>query len=83
MLSLTVNASSIPPEIVLTVPPPTGKGQFQFRFPTAAGVSYTLQYSTDLQTWSPFLTFSGAGGTQSIMVPLPAGQRFYRLKFEP
>ena len=81
LLALTVNASSIPQVIVLTAPEQLGTNQFQFGFNSASGVDYTIQYSTNLKTWTSLLEFSGSGGTETIIDPGAGGstQRFYRV----
>ena len=67
--------------IVLTAPEQLGTNQFQFGFNSASGVDYTIQYSTNLKTWTSLLEFSGSGGTETIIDPGAGGstQRFYRV----
>jgi hypothetical protein len=85
LLALTVNASSIPQVIVLTAPEQLGTNQFQFDFNSASGVDYTIQYSTNLKTWTSLVEFSGSGGTETITDPNAGGstQRFYRVLIVP
>lgn len=56
-------------------------GQFRFNFDTATGVNYTVQYSTNLTQWFPWVTLGGIGGPLSLIDPNTAGsqQRFYRI----
>ncbi len=83
-LTLTVNSSAIPPVIFLNAPQRTSGG-FQFTFNTASGVSYIIQYSTDLKNWNSLLTFEGSGGPITIVDPnAPGNSRgFYRIKVGP
>ncbi len=88
ILSLTVNASSIPPVIDLTAPAELGNGQFQFTFKIVSGTTYTIQYSTDLKTWTNYETFDfsnnngNSGGHETVTIPnvIGASQCFYRVK---
>ncbi len=52
-------------------------------FPTASGATYTLQSSTNLQTWSPELTTPGTGADCSTNLTPTSPQRFYRLSLTP
>jgi len=54
-------------------------GQYQLTFDTAVGVTYTVQYSTDLKTWAPLLTFGGNGNPMTLTDPAGSPQRFYRI----
>ncbi len=56
---------------------PTG---FELHFPGAAGITYTVQSSTDLEHWSTVNTYPGAGA--EIVVPFPQveGNFFVRVK---
>ena len=91
MLSLTVNASSIPPVIDLTAPVELGNGQFQFTFKIVSGTTYTIQYSTDLKTWINYETFDfsnnngNSGGHETVTIPNATGtdECFYRVKVGP
>lgn len=82
VFSLTVNASTIPAVVLLGAPVRPGNGLFQFNFPSASGVLYTVQYSTNLKAWTSLVEFSGSGGTQTIIDPNAAGSsaRYYRVK---
>ncbi len=78
-------APSSSPTVVLTAPVRPGNGQFQFGFSSASGVSYTIQYSTNLKSWTPLLELTGSGGTETITDPNAGGSspRFYRIKTNP
>ncbi|HEV2696325.1 MAG TPA: FG-GAP-like repeat-containing protein [Verrucomicrobiae bacterium] len=54
-------------------------GQYQLTFDTATGVTYTVQYSTDLKTWYPLLTLGGTGSPVTLADPAGNGRRFYRI----
>ena len=60
-------------------------GQFQFSFDTATGVFYTVQYSTNLMQWFPFVTLGGIGVPLTLIDPNAASspQRFYRISLSP
>jgi hypothetical protein len=87
ILSLTINTSSIPQMIVLTVPEQSGIGQFQFYFKIAADLTYTVQSSKDLKTWSAYETFnlsnsvSTSGGIWTVTIPdaTNTSQSYYRV----
>lgn len=51
----------------------------QLSFPGASGITYTLQSSPDLTTWSPLSTHVGSG--QPITIALPTGETriFFRV----
>jgi hypothetical protein len=55
-------------------------GPGQISFPGAAGITYTLESSEDLEEWDTVDTFVGSG--QTIIAPLPSGvpQLFFRVK---
>jgi hypothetical protein len=87
ILSLTVSPSSLPQAITLAVVGRSGSGAFEFSFKIAAGVTYTVQSSTDLKTWAAYETFNfsnsvpASGGRWTVTVPATAsGQCFYRVK---
>ena len=49
-------------------------------FPTVAGSSYSVLYSTSLTgPWSLLSTVSGSGATKSVTDPRGAGARFYKV----
>ena len=60
VLGLTINDVT-PPGLTLTGPTQPAPGQFQFSFSTLVGTDYTIQYSSDLTTWSSILTIGGSG----------------------
>ncbi len=82
VMTLTVNASTNPPVVVLTAASCSSSGQVQFSFNTTVGLNYTVQRSTDLETWTSLLTLSGSGGPQTVMDSNAAGasHRFYRVQ---
>jgi hypothetical protein len=58
--------------------------EFQFSFAAEAYESYTVQWATNLTTptWINYLSLSGQGGTNTVVVPLPPGsapQRYFRV----
>jgi subtilase family serine protease len=61
--------------------PEMASGGFQFGFNMAPGVNYTLEYSTDLITWFPLVTFTGNAGPILILDPnvIDNPCRFYRI----
>jgi hypothetical protein len=83
MLAIAIN------EPIAVGPPLTGAiqpapGQFEFSFSTGWGTNYTIQYSSDLQTWTSVLTIGGSGGPLTVIDPnANVRQRFYRLKVAP
>jgi len=85
LLSLTVISSTNRPVLYLTAPTRLANGQFQFTFNAAAGVNYTIQYSTTLTNWISLLTFGGSDEPVTIVDPNAAGsgQRFYRVRVGP
>jgi hypothetical protein len=58
---------------------------FHFQFTPFANVSYTLQRSTDLVTWTPVITnMSASEQPVTLQDPAPpANQAFYRLQVNP
>jgi len=54
-------------------------GQYQLTFDTAVGVSYTVQYSTDLKTWHPLISLGGSGTPVTVQDPAGNPYRFYRV----
>jgi len=68
----------------LAAPGLDANGRFTFTFYTAAGVNYTVEFSTDFQNWIPAVTFSGSGGLITIVDPDTGSlaQRFYRVNVE-
>jgi hypothetical protein len=70
------------PQIVLTDPMRLGNGQFQFTFNSTTGMTFTVQYATNLANWFPLLQLGGLAGSQTVVDTNVAGvgQRFYRVK---
>jgi hypothetical protein len=68
----------------LTEPCLTAGRGFQFNLDTASNVSYTIQYSSTLNDWTPLAIFRGGGGPMTIIDPAAVGtQRFYRVVLSP
>ena len=69
----------------ITAPTMCASGQFQFSFDTATGVSYAVQYSTNLTQWCPLVTLGGIGVPKTLIDTNAAGsqQRFYRIVLSP
>ncbi len=65
----------------ITAPTMLPSGQFQFSFDTVTGVNYTVQCSTNLTQWFPWVTLGGIGVPLTLIDPNAAGsqQRFYRI----
>jgi len=85
-LPLVIDTTNLPPVgLQLGVPAHNPNGSFQFGFMSAPGVNYTIQYSSNLSTWTSVLTFQSPGGSMLIVDPTTAGsgQRFYRVKIGP
>jgi hypothetical protein len=90
ILSLTINASSIPPVINLSLPAQQpGRGVFEFSFQIVSGATYTIQSSQNLKTWTDYETFNfsnnapASGGLWTVTIPTGTGQCFYRVKVGP
>ena len=69
----------------LTAPTMLPNGQFRFSVDTEIGVNYTVQYSTNLMQWFPWVTLGGIGVPLNLVDPNTAGcqQRFYRIMSSP
>lgn len=68
----------------IIAPARTAGGQFQFRFDTATGVNYEVEYSTNMLDWSPWLTTEGLGQPLTVIDPAADGpQRYYRIVLLP
>ncbi len=86
-LSLTVNASTLPQRVILTIPGQPGTGEFEFCFKIASDVTYTVQSSTNLKTWAVYETFNfsnsvpTSGGYWTVTIPnaTNASRCFYRV----
>jgi len=70
---------------VATVPPALGISAdgttYTLQFTGTAGLTYTLQYSDDLVTWTNYDTVVATGSGQNLSVPAglnPAPRRFFR-----
>jgi hypothetical protein len=84
LLTLVVNASTNQQVIVLNQATQLANGQFQFTFNTASGVSYIIQYSTNLTDWTSVSILSGFGGPLTVSdLTATDKQRFYRVKAGP
>jgi len=57
-------------------------GQFQFGFDTATGVNYSVQWSTNLQDWEPFVEIGGVGIPILLTDPnaINSQNKFYRVQ---
>ena len=53
-------------------------GQFQFTLKGQGGVSYVIQASADLKTWTDVATSMSANSNRSIAIPAPDSRSFYR-----
>lgn len=68
----------------VTTPKISAPGQFQFTFDTATGISYSVQYSTNLTQWLPLFTIGGVGSPLTLTDPTAGTPfRFYRIKIGP
>ena len=69
----------------ITAPTRLPNGQFQFSFDTAMGVSYEVDYSTNLTDCYPLMTVGGNGAPLTLIDPNTAGsqQRYYRIIQSP
>ncbi len=84
VMTLTVNASTNPPVIMLTALSCSGSGQFQLTLNTTPSLNYTIQCSTNLTDWTSVVTFGGSGGPETITDPNATNQqRYYRVKVGP
>jgi len=70
-LSVTALAPSLKPSL---------SDDLFLHFPTISGTNYTVETSTDLFTWSPFMTILGDGSTESIDVATGDARRFFRVR---
>lgn len=56
----------------------------QLQWPSATGVTFTVQRSTTLGSWANIATVPGTAGTASYIDPAPpSGKAFYRILLEP
>ena len=58
-------------------------GQFQFTLNGQANVTYIIQSSTNLQSWTPTATNSSAAATRAISLAAPGTRSFYRALVSP
>jgi hypothetical protein len=77
---------------VQVLPPPTppilsgpayAAGQFQFTLSGQANVTYIIQSSTNLQSWTSAVTNASAAATRPISLAAPAVRSFYRALVAP
>jgi len=54
--------------------------QFQFTLQGETNVSYILESSSDLRTWTPSVTNSESQTTRTIIVPAASSQTFWRVR---
>jgi hypothetical protein len=84
VVNFTVQSSLNNVRPILTSLGWSGPGQFQFTFNTVSGLTYTVQYGSDLLSWFPWITFGGTGGPMTITDPgAVTTPRFYRVKVGP
>ena len=58
--------------------------RFQLQLDGLAGQNYTVQFSTDLISWSPLLITNAPGGPFVVVDPVPPGAKgFYRVLLGP
>src|SRR6059036_2727750 len=58
-------------------------GQFQFTLRGQTNVSYIIEFSTDLTTWTPVLTNTEPFWTRTIIVPAASSRGFWRVSRVP
>lgn len=63
--------------------PAKGGGVFQFTLAGEAGVSYVIQASTDLKSWTPVATNTGPTTSRLITVNTTNSQNYYRALVGP
>jgi hypothetical protein len=84
VVNFTVQSSLINFRPVLISPGWAGPGQFQFTFNTVNGLTYTIEYGSNLLSWFSWFSLGGTGGPMIITDPsASAGTRFYRVKVSP
>ena len=78
-LSVTIVGST--PPVRLSLVPQPGNGTLEFTFAGVSGVSYSLQSSPDLKTWTTVLGFTGSGSAETISAPTTGSKAlFYRVR---
>jgi hypothetical protein len=84
IVNFTVQSSLNNFRPILTSPGWAGPGRFQFTFNTVNGLTYTIEYGSNLSSWFSWFSFGGNGGPITITDPsaTPA-TRFYRVKVSP
>src|SRR6185437_3809237 len=76
-----IGRDPVPPSLTYT-PPAAGTTGFSLTLTGETGVSYVIEASSDLNTWTPLATLTASNGTLNFTDP-DAGnssQRFYRAK---
>lgn len=85
-------ATTVAPAAVQVLAPPApptlsgsayAAGQFQFTLNGQANVTYLIQSSTNLQTWTPAVTNTSAAATRPISLAAPEARSFYRALVSP
>jgi uncharacterized repeat protein (TIGR01451 family) len=77
--SCAINCSSLLPPLLVNAN--TTGGQFFFSFVTAAGQTYTVQFTDSVvpAEWKPLTNFAGDGNLITIPDSMTNSQRFYRV----
>ena len=76
-----IGRDPVPPSLTYA-PPVAGTTGFSLTLAGETGVSYVIEASSDLNTWTPVATLTASNGTLNFTDP-DAGnssQRFYRAK---
>jgi hypothetical protein len=76
-IGVRVTASGTPPALIIT----QDSAGPALRFNGTEGLTYTIQHSTDLASWTNWMNIAASGAIQPITVPselLPAPRRFFR-----
>lgn len=62
--------------------PSAADGMGQLKFPTTPGRSYTVEFSTNLSSWTALRSYAGSGSERVIDLPvqLTNPRRFYRVR---
>lgn len=60
---------------------PATVGNFRFRWHSATGLTFRIQQSNDLDSWTPVEDIPGVSGFQERIFPIPSGtqRRFYKV----
>jgi hypothetical protein len=67
------------PAVIIATPGKLLSGNYQLTFSTVLGVTYTVQYSTNLTTWNALTNYAGSGNPITVMDPAGNSRRFYRI----